>query len=244
MTKKTQIEALIKKLHPIDPGIRLIRFGPQYDGGYLIPDDLEGILACFSPGVGSKIDFELACAEYGMDVFLADGSISSLPKNHHKFQFINKNIAATEKENCITLQDWVHGSLEEDIELLLQMDIEGYEYEVILSTPKHTLNMFRTIVIEFHFLDQLWNKPFFLLANATFEKLLDTHDCIHIHPNNYSFSVKTKGVKIPRLMEFTFHRRDRVKFSGYQSSFPHCLDSDNSSRRSLYLPRFWYECDK
>lgn len=36
----------------------LIRLGPNGDGGYLVPDDLTGIEACFSPGVCATSEFE------------------------------------------------------------------------------------------------------------------------------------------------------------------------------------------
>lgn len=50
----------------------LIRLGPMSYEGYLIPDDLEGIEACFSPSVGFNSIFEKDCADRGMKVFLAD----------------------------------------------------------------------------------------------------------------------------------------------------------------------------
>ena len=37
-------------LSPCSNGHSLIRVGAARDGGYLVPDDLEGIVACFSPG--------------------------------------------------------------------------------------------------------------------------------------------------------------------------------------------------
>lgn len=36
----------------------LERIGGTGDGAYLVPDDLEGIQACFSPGTANRKDFE------------------------------------------------------------------------------------------------------------------------------------------------------------------------------------------
>ena len=47
MTDKNALQALVHKLFPVLPGKDLIRMGPQSDAGYLVPDDLEGIEACF-----------------------------------------------------------------------------------------------------------------------------------------------------------------------------------------------------
>ncbi|MCU0317661.1 MAG: hypothetical protein MUC92_13840 [Fimbriimonadaceae bacterium] len=57
MTSKEDILSLIAKLRPIRGQHELIRLGPDEDGGYLVPDDLEGIVACFSPGVNTVSRF-------------------------------------------------------------------------------------------------------------------------------------------------------------------------------------------
>ena len=36
----------------------LIRIGSKNDGGYLVPDDLKNINACFSPGVDLNVNFD------------------------------------------------------------------------------------------------------------------------------------------------------------------------------------------
>ncbi len=48
-TKSGDLLELIRKLAPQDSGPELIRIGGPGDGGYLIPDDLDGIEYCFSP---------------------------------------------------------------------------------------------------------------------------------------------------------------------------------------------------
>ena len=65
-TARAEVLGLIKSLRPMDCGKKLIRIGGNEDGGYLVPDDLEGIEYCFSPGVSTTVDFEthLADSEY------------------------------------------------------------------------------------------------------------------------------------------------------------------------------------
>ena len=67
------------------------------------------------------------------------------------------------------------------------------------------------MVIEFHWLPQLWNEPFFAVAARMFDKLLATHAVVHIHPNNCCGSVKSAGLEIPRIAEFTLLRKDRLR---------------------------------
>ena len=45
------LKRFIEKFRPKLVGKELIRIGGKGDGAYLLPDDLSGISACFSPGV-------------------------------------------------------------------------------------------------------------------------------------------------------------------------------------------------
>jgi len=57
-TKQDDLKNLINRIRPIKTGIDLLRVGGTADGGYLLPDDLAGISACFSPGVSDVAHFE------------------------------------------------------------------------------------------------------------------------------------------------------------------------------------------
>jgi hypothetical protein len=240
LTRRRELESLIERLRPVETGLDLVRLGPAGDGGYLVPDDLEGIEACFSPGVSDASGFEAACADRGMRVFLADRSVEQPAEAHEQFVFIKKFVGATSGGDFINMSDWAaQAGLEPDSDLLLQMDIEGYEYETLLATPDALLRRFRIMVIEFHRLHQLWSAPYFRLASAVFNKLLESHSCVHIHPNNARSSVTIKGIEIPRLMEFTFLRKDRFQARGPARLFPHPLDADNTSKPGIPLPACW-----
>ena len=69
----------MQKLRPQDCGIDLIRSGSSGDGGYLIPNDLEGLEYCFSPGVSTVADFENHLADLHIRSYLADYSVTSPP---------------------------------------------------------------------------------------------------------------------------------------------------------------------
>ena len=242
LTDNNQLQSLLDKLKPISCSKGLIRLGPRGDGGYLVPNDLEGIRACFSPGVDRISGFEKDCADRGMRVFLADKSVEKPTESHELFQFTKKYLGVTTDDSFMTLDDWVASSLpESDEDLLLQIDIEGFENEVFLAASDILLKRFRIIVVEFHFLDHLWSKPFFDLGSRVFEKLLQTHSCVHNHPNNFSGSVKIGGIEIPLVTEMTFLRNDRVTDTEYVTSFPHPLDYDCTSKPSLVLPECWYK---
>jgi len=243
-TPRKEIFNLIRLLHPIKTEKELIRLGPEKDGGYLVPDDLEGIEACFSPGVYEVTQFEYDCYNRGMKLFLADKSIKppeiNIPKD--RYRFIEKYIGATNNNNFITLDTWVKNSINNnESDLLLQMDIEGWEYFSLINVSNELLNRFRIIVIEFHNLNHLWIPAFFNFASETFKKLLETHTCVHIHPNNASAIYDFDGIEIPPLAEFTFYRNDRIKSKNFQTNFPNNLDFKNvESYADVRLPIIWY----
>lgn len=239
-TPLSQIKELLASLHPVQTEHSLLRLGADGDGGYLIPDDLAGIAACYSPGVGATSVFEQDCAKLGMEVYLADASVSNPPENDVRFNFTKKYIGALSNDTFMTLTEWVQESSRENGDLLLQIDIEGYEYEAILATDESTMNRFRIIAAEFHLLDMLWSRPFYLVASRAIEKLLATHVCVHIHPNNCCHVERRNGISIPRAMEFTFLRRDRYSHASPASVFPHPLDCDNTSKSHLVLPDCWF----
>lgn len=241
LTDRNAVQALMEKLYPITTDKGLIRMGPQGDGGYLVPDDLEGIAACFSPGVCFVSGFEKDCAHLGINVFMADKSVDSPPDSHDLFHFSKKYIGVTTNDDFMTIDDWVASSVpDSDEDLLLQIDIEGFEYEVFLNMSDSLMKRNRIIVAEFHNMDQLWNKYFFNFSSRAFEKILQTHSCVHIHPNNHCQVIEIQGLSIPTVAEFTFLRKDRIHESSYARSFPHPLDCDNSDDAHLPLPKCWY----
>jgi FkbM family methyltransferase len=165
-----------------------------------------------------------------------------LPENHQLYTFVRKFVGVETRDNTIRLEDWVNGqSLPEQGDLILQMDIEGAEYAVLLDCPRDLLTRFRIIIVEFHALDMLFSKKPFEIVKQAFAKLLRDFSVVHLHPNNRADILSNNGIDVPQAMEFTFYRNDRVKLSQAKPGFPHALDSPNDSERPrVVLPRCWW----
>lgn len=240
-TPRDLLAAQIHSLRPIKGGVDLVRLGPAGDGGYLVPDDMKGIDYAFSPGVADESGFELELASRDMKVFLADGSIERLPASHQNFTFDKKFIGGFSSDKFITLDDWKTVRIGDyGADLLLQMDVEGAEFEALIAASSALLSQFRIMVIEFHRLQHLFSRPFFDIASSVFSKILETHSVVHIHPNNCCGAIRSKGMEIPRVAEFTFLRKDRVRDWTAVARFPHPLDVENTSNRPLPLHECWY----
>jgi len=230
------LRSILRHLFPVITDKALIRMGPAGDGGYLIPDDLDHLRACFSPGVNTISDFELECAEREMEVFMVDGSVEAPPIKNPLFNFRKIYIGEKSTDQCISMDDWIQESIGDDEgDLILQMDIEGHEYKSLNGMSEKNLQRFRIIVIEFHGLNYLLNYKI-----HTFKRLLKNHTCVHIHPNNCEPARKVGRLMIPNLMEFTFLRNDRVKSWAFRTNFPHELDVDNTDNETLVLPQNWH----
>jgi hypothetical protein len=242
-TEPEKVLEVIRRLRPVDCGKELIRLGGAGDGGYLVPNDLDGIEYCFSPGVSTTSDFEDAVANLGIKSFLADYSVNAPSINSPEFTFDKKFVGAFDNEKFFTLSTWKEKYLKGYTgDLLLQMDIEGAEYPVILSTPSELLSQFRILVIEVHYLDRLFDPCCIDFFASWVDKLLQSFSVVHIHPNNFYGSAKRGNIEIPRLLEFTFLNRARIANATPARSFPHPLDAPNVSyRRELELPKCWYK---
>lgn len=242
LTPKKDLLDLIGKMHPVNTQHPLIRLGAAGDGGYLVPDDLEGIEALFSPGVDYNSAFEMDCANRGMEVFMADHSVDGPAGKHPKFHFTKKFVGSFSDDTFTSMDDWVvSAGLSRSSDLLLQMDIEGFEYETLFSMPTSLMSRFRIIVLELHKLENLYSAAFWPVLSRCLLKLLHTHACVHIHPNNMAPSVKRGDIEIPWFCEFTFYRRDRIARSEYATVFPHPLDADCTRDEPPHpLPRTWY----
>jgi hypothetical protein len=242
VSNKNQIIDLITSIRPVVTNFKLIRIGALGDGGYLIPDDLVGIKYAFSPGVSSKVSFESELASRGIKCFLADYSVSHPAQISQDIEFLKKYVGICDSEIYIKMESWLNQSVGEgDSDCILQMDIEGAEYENLLNVPDDILDRFRILVIEFHFLELIGSYFGFKMISTVFNRLTEKYDVVHIHPNNCSNPVKVSGVKIHPVVEMTFLKKDRATQRTPSTSQRNPLDQDNiNTRRSVNLLDNWH----
>lgn len=222
----------VHRLVPCGCSKPLIRLGGDGDGAYLVPDDLEGIDACFSPGVSTTMKFEEHLAvDYGIVSYMCDASAdpSKLPLRNGYHHFSRKWLGAFDNGSTQSLDTWVsespHGN---SSNLLLQMDIEGAEYGCLMASSMSVLRKFQIIVIEFHGLGSLSQRRFLNMQFLpVISKLEQIFDLIHIHPNNCCGTTLVHGVEIPNVAELTFYRKSSNMGQHFSSSTPHPLDIVN-----------------
>ncbi len=226
--------------------IDLIRVGGGADGGYLVPNNLEELKYCFSPGVDCTADFESELSKkYNIKSFLADASVKSPPIEDRNIEFIPKFLGSTTKKEFITLKDWINISIgEEDGKKILQMDIEGGEYDVLIHEDSSVIASFSYLVIEFHDLEKIFNSDFLMVLSSIFEKIYKNFSICHVHPNNCSGIASLKGISVPRVMEVTFIRNDLAPNlkNNNPITLPHELDTPNvHGTPDIEMPEIWWK---
>lgn len=231
---------IVDILKPVETSHRLIRMGSDYDGGYLVPDDLSGIVACLSPGVSDCADFERDLADYGVCSHLADASVD-VPKDlPQTCSFTKRHVGPFNDSRTMTIESWIEELQLEQGDLMLQMDVEGAEYAILLNVPESVLRRFRIIVVELHFVDRFFDPYFHSVVYPCLKRLQTRFSVIHIHPNNGCGVVRLRGLDVPRMLEITYLRRDRISVAGPATEFPHRLDRPCVVDPELQLPGYWF----
>lgn len=222
----SEIRQLFTRLKPMKCKTPLVRIGSDYDGGYLLADDFKNLTGSFSPGVSDTLDFDLAIAEKGIPCFLADASIDGLTTEHTLFDFEKKFLGGRTSGEFMTVDDWMDRKAPAHGDLLLQMDIEGAEFEVVAHCKSETLKRFRQIVIEVHDADMVVSREGFVRFSSLLDSLLEHHDIIHIHNNNSAPLAHIESLEFSRVFELTLLRRDRLdEGTSDIAPIPHPLDA-------------------
>ncbi|XDZ66909.1 FkbM family methyltransferase [Alphaproteobacteria bacterium LSUCC0684] len=240
--------AFIERFRDNYVSLDLIRVGGKGDGGYLIPDVRNDISHCFSPGVSDTANFEDELSKTNrIKSFMADASVDNSPLSNDDFNFIKKYLGNRSNGDFITLKDWMNDSLNGDENgLLLQMDIEGGEYDVLIYESAETLSRFSVMVIEFHSWQLIFQHHFLKMISSIFEKIFENFVICHVHPNNCCGIAEYEKIEVPRVLEITFIRKDLIdKFiSSKKINLPHTLDQKNVKQNAdIFMPVIWWKKD-
>lgn len=246
LNSKSELEEFLRQFRAHYLSCDLVRIGGAGDGGYLLPDIFENVSYCFSPGVDYTANFEKELSDrFNIKSFMADASVEKAPLSDRNFDFIPKFLGSHSSEKFITLSGWLRkNNLQNESNLLLQMDIEGGEYDVLIYEDSSTLASFSAMVIEFHNLQKLFERDFLRMVSAIFEKIYKNFSICHVHPNNCCGIASLDGIDIPRVIEVTFIRNDLIaEFANDKPlTLPHPLDSKNVEKNDdITMPFEWWK---
>jgi hypothetical protein len=195
-----------------EKNVILERFGGSSDGGYFCPPNIANIKYVFSPGHGGIKTFEDHMSLLGKQVYMCDPDFKLVEdlKKHQEFDSIGISSTEIRKDNFMTLENWVNSKVGIDSNnLLLQMGIEGQEWEIFASSDSMFLNRFEVMIVEFHGLDRmLYDSHFASLTKVSLSKLSSSHSNAFCKANNVGGYVYFKGKKFPKVIECTLIRHN------------------------------------
>lgn len=236
----TEVQEMFRSLQPMQTEHDLVRIGPDFDGGYLVPDDLDDLRAVFSPGVSETLGFDLEMSQRCNHCYLADASVDEPSGMQPNMSFLKKFIGNADDPNVIAFDEWVNANEPGNEDLLLQMDIEGAEYDVLNAAADGLLSRFRIILLELHDFEDVFDRARFEKLRATVDRLNETHVLCHLHSNNTKPYFTVENTLVAPVFEATYIRKDRVKSELKPALVPHPLDQANSAKLpDEQMPKFW-----
>lgn len=107
-SNNNELHNFFKKIKVYNLGYSLIRIGSYNDGGYLIPNILDKIDFCFSPGCGQLTNFENDLKKRGIKSYIADYNVSNNFIKNSKLDITKKFINIFNDKKNITLSNWIN----------------------------------------------------------------------------------------------------------------------------------------
>lgn len=221
-------------VYEIEESHRFVRIGQLGDGGYLIVDNYpridNGMLYSF--GVGGDISFEYEMAERGWQIYMYDHTVESLPQNHRAFHYQKRGLIGQHDDarpELSTLPELLceNGHMQEK-DMLLKIDIEGYEVDVFRNMPEEIQSNFAQIVMELHGLSNIANWDTLIESLTKIER---THKLVHLHANNWGPILYFGDGMLTDAIELTFVRTNDWHFLPCKGLLLNPLDARCDSMR-------------
>lgn len=206
----------------------LIRIGtPDKDGGYIMLDNFGNGNIAYSFGICDDINWDNDVANRGYNVFMYDHTVKNLPFERKEFHFFKEGLSGIKnsEKHLDTLEHYIEENGHKNCKnMILKMDVEGYEWDFLSTINADILKQFDQIVFELHnLLQNNSNKPELL------EKLNKTHQLIHIHGNNCSVALQINNQIFPDTIEATYINKDNYKIVDSEIILPVELDKPNDT---------------
>ncbi len=214
--------------------LRKLRLGNRTgDGGYVMVDDFTDIRAALSLGIGSDISWDVEMTQRGVEIYQYDHTVDPPaecavnPRLHfHRWGIAGKADPALRLKTIgDILSDEMAGHAGD---LILKIDIDGYEWDAFAQMPDEVLRRFRQICIEIHNpLGRPAQRARRLRNLSVLRTLHRWFAPVHLHANNAGPVRELCGLKVPKLLEITYLRRDGQVFTDSKEAFPGELDVKN-----------------
>ena len=187
-------------------GKEKILTGRKKDGSYVILNDFKNIKIAYSFGISKMIQFDKFLADRGIDVYMYDHTIKSLPYRNQKFHWKKIGISGKNNNNKLlkSFEELIieNGHTSEE-NMILKMDVEHSEWESLRDLPDRMLSQFKYILIEYHFNETTALNEILLYYNVI-KKLNQTHQVFYIRCHNRYLIVNFGNNRICKYLEVSY----------------------------------------
>lgn len=232
MSAQSEVLAIVRQLRPFQSRFSKVRVGSLADGGYVLPDDLQGISDLLSIGIGGEVSFDLHFARAGIPVYQYDPTVECPPVDHEGFVFHKEAWSPRDVDGEVSLAGMIqrHG-LGRTHDAILKFDTEGAEWACFQNLSPDLLKHFRIIACELHGFNSLGNPALLAQVRQALQVLTRYHTVVHLHANNCCGVSLVEGVPVPAVVELTLLRNDRSDFVPSREPIPGPLDFPNMPDR-------------
>ena len=213
--------------HLISPkkviGKNRILLGAKADGCYVLLDDFENIKIAYSFGISINIQFDKALADMGIDIYMYDHTINSLPYQNNRFHWKKIGLCGKNRNrtDLRTLQELLqeNGHIHEN-NMILKMDIEKWEWESLNTLNEEILKKFKYIAIEYHFDDESIRDNKNLYYNVL-KKISKTHQSFYARCNgDRSRKINFGHNRICHILEVSYIIKKDNVFTKDETIYP------------------------
>lgn len=192
----------------------------------------------YNLGINQEVSWDIDMVTRGCHIYQYDHTIDAPPFEHPNVHFSKLGIASANSDDGV-FKTVAHildkNGHTENRDLVLNMDIEGDEWNILSHIEESTLEQFSQIVIEFHDLLKVWSLPHLEKVVAALAKLNKAHQVIHVHANNFGHVGLFGGIVLYESIEVTYVRKADHSFGPCDKIFPIPLDRPNDPARLDYL---------
>jgi len=230
---------MLKPAFPV--GARFVRNGGENDGGYVMVNHGLNDTSVYNFGIGQEVTWDQAMANRGNTIYQFDHTIEQPPLVVGTTVFRRAGLGSTTTEMFVSLWDALTANGDQDRnDLILNIDIEGGEWDILPALLVRDLAPFSQIVIELHDLLRFVTlSDFQAKVVASLSSLFRTHQIVHLHANNWGARGIAGNVMGYDVLELTLLRKSDWMFETYRRTLPLDLDRPNAPFREEFALGDW-----
>jgi hypothetical protein len=200
-------------------GKNKILIGTKSDGCYVLLDDFTNIQIAYSFGISKEIQFDDELAKRGIDVYMYDHTINSLPYNNTKFHWKKIGISGNNQTNDqlktleYLLKENGHSSKNN---MILKIDVEGWEWNALNDLDPEIFKQFKYIIVEFHFIEPNNITIYFNVL----KKIKKTHQVFYSRCHMREIAIQFGNNRICKYLELSYIIREGNHFVKDDSIYP------------------------